>query len=112
MLCAEEDEPAASSLCVDGVLPDAERDREEICIEADGTSFRLQKAPEGSPGRCEVKAMVAYEGEEVRSGKVRRRGWPHGRICWQRLSSAPSGRHTEDANRQGICPPQGHGKPR
>lgn len=76
-LCASEDEDAASSLYVDGVLPDAECVKEELSVEADGTYFRVQRAPEGAPRRIEVKAMVAYEGKEVRSGKARRRGCVH-----------------------------------
>ena len=76
-LCAEEDGAAALSLYRDGVLPDAECAREELCIEADGTYFRAQGLPPGSPGRLEVKAMVAYEGKELRGGKVRRRGCVH-----------------------------------
>ena len=76
-LCAEEDEAAALSLYRDGVVPDAEREREEICIEADGTYFRAQGLPPGSPERLEVKAMVAYGGKELRGKKVRRRGCVH-----------------------------------
>lgn len=76
-LCEEQDEDAASSLYIDGVLPDAECEREELSIEADGTYFRVQHAPKGTPERVEVKAMVSYEGKGVESGKVRRRGCVH-----------------------------------
>lgn len=76
-LCAEEDEEAARSLYEDGVIPDAEDSCEELSIEADGTYFRLQHAPEGAPARIEVKAMVAYAGKGLEGGKVRRRGAVH-----------------------------------
>lgn len=76
-LCAEEDGRAALSLYRDGVVPEAETETEELCLEADGTYFRVQKQPEGAPKRMEVKALVAYGGKELRSGKVRRRGCVH-----------------------------------
>lgn len=76
-LCAEEDERAAESLYRDGVVPEAEQAVPELSMEADGTYFRAQGLPEGSPSRFEVKALVAYAGKEVRGGKVRRRGAVH-----------------------------------
>lgn len=76
-LCAEEDEAAATSLYRDGVVPEAEHVEEELCMEADGTYFRVQGAPDDAPKRLEVKAMVAYAGKEVRGGKVRRRTCAH-----------------------------------
>lgn len=77
LLCSEEDEANARSLYQDGVIPKAEGICEEICIEADGTYFSTQKCPEGTPKRMEVKGIVGYEGKEVLSGKVRRRGCVH-----------------------------------
>ena len=77
LLCAEEDEQAAISLYSHGVVPEAECVREEICLEADGTYFHAQGLAPGSPRRFEVKAMVAYEGKSIRSGKVRRTGCVH-----------------------------------
>lgn len=73
-LCAGEDGAAAESLYRDGVVPEAAGEAAELCMEADGTWFRAQGLPEGSPARLEVKALVAYEGKELRGGKVRRRG--------------------------------------
>lgn len=70
-LCAEEDAAAALSLVRDGVLPDAEGEASELRVEADGTRLGLQRPGDG-PDRCEVKAMVAYEGKERRGRKVRR----------------------------------------
>lgn len=77
LLCAEQDERNARALYVDGVVPDAETAAEEICIEADGTYFSTQRCPAGTPKRMEVKAVVGYEGKEVRAGKARRRGCVH-----------------------------------
>ena len=76
-LCAEEDEASAASLYRDGVVPDAEEAASDLCIEADGTYFRAQGLPEGSPKRFEVKAMCAYRGKGVEGGKVRRKGCVH-----------------------------------
>lgn len=73
-LCAEEDEAAAASLYRDGVLPGGEEERAELCLEADGTWFSVQRPAEGEPRRLEVKAVVAYSGKELRGGKVRRVG--------------------------------------
>lgn len=42
-------------------------------MEADGTWFSVQHAPDGAPKRFEVKAMCAYAGKEERGGKPRRR---------------------------------------
>lgn len=76
-LCAEEDEAAATSLYRDGVVPEAEHAEEELCMEADGTYFRVQGRPGDAPKRLEVKAMVAYAGKELKGGKVRRRACAH-----------------------------------
>lgn len=76
-LCEAEDVIAANSLYIDGVVPDAERVAEDICMEADGTYFRAQGQPVGAPTRFEVKAMCAYAGKSVEGGKVRRRGCVH-----------------------------------
>lgn len=73
-LCAAQDEALARSLYEDGVLPGGTREAEELCLEADGTWFSLQKPRPGEPKRLEVKAVVAYEGKAARSGKVRRVG--------------------------------------
>lgn len=73
LLCAEEDAAAAESLYGDGVVPEARLAEEELCVEADGTWFRLQGVPEGAPRRAEVKAVVAYAGKELKGRKVRRR---------------------------------------
>ena len=69
-LCAEEDEAAADALYSDGVVPAAERAREALLVEADGTFLSLQRPAEGEPRRVELKAMVAYEGKERRGRKV------------------------------------------
>ncbi len=71
-LCAEEDEAAAEALYSDGVVPAAEREREALLVEADGTFFSLQRPAEGEPRRVELKAMVAYEGKEPRGRKAAR----------------------------------------
>lgn len=76
-LCAEEDIAAAQDLYENGVIPESEQEEEELYMEADGTYFRIQGSCDGSPKRVEVKAMVAYAGKEVSSGKVRRRGCVH-----------------------------------
>ena len=68
-LCADEDAAAAKSLVGDGVVPDAECEASEICVESDGTYFKLQ-GPDG--GSVEVKAMVAYAGKLEKGGKVLR----------------------------------------
>lgn len=73
-LCADEDQALANSLYSDGVLPGGSREAEELCLEADGTWFSVQKPRAGTPKRLEVKAVVAYEGKTERSGKVRRVG--------------------------------------
>lgn len=74
MPCAEEDERAARSLYVGGVVPEGAEVCEELSLEADGTCFATQKCPPGTPGRMEAKALVAHGGEEAEAGKVRRRG--------------------------------------
>lgn len=71
-LCAAEDEAAAASLFADGVAPDAECAADDLCVEADGTWIRLQGAPEGSPGRVEIKALVSYAGKERGGSRVSR----------------------------------------
>ena len=73
-LAAEEDAEAAESLYRDGVLPGGEAVAEELCLEADGTWFSVQKPGPGEPKRLEVKAVCAYAGKEERGGKVRRVG--------------------------------------
>ena len=73
-LAAEEDAAAAESLYGDGVLPGGEEVADELCLEADGTWFSVQKPKPGQPRRLEVKAVVAYAGKEERGGKVRRVG--------------------------------------
>lgn len=50
-LCAEEDEAAADALYSDGVVPAAERAREALLVEADGTFLSLQRPAEGEPRR-------------------------------------------------------------
>lgn len=73
-LAAEEDAAAAESLYGDGVLPGGEDVAEELCLEADGTWFSVQKPKPGQPRRLEVKAVCAYAGKTERGGKVRRVG--------------------------------------
>lgn len=73
-LCAEEDAALARSLYGDGVLPGGAEEAAELCLEADGTWFSLQKPAPGAPKRCEVKAVAAYAGKEERGGRVRRVG--------------------------------------
>ena len=73
-LAAEEDARAAESLYGDGVLPGGEGVAEELCLEADGTWFSVQRPGPGEPRRLEVKAVCAYAGKEERGGKVRRTG--------------------------------------
>lgn len=70
--CEREDALAAESLYCDGVVPKARSCPEEICMEADGTWFSVQRPAPGEPRRFEVKAMCAYKGKEERGGKVRR----------------------------------------
>ena len=73
-LCAKQDEAAACSLYQDGVLPEGSKECSELCLEADGTWFSVQKPREGEPKRLEVKAVVAYSGKEKRGSKTRRVG--------------------------------------
>lgn len=73
-LCAKEDALAAKALYEEGAAPDAKDAQKELCMEADGTYFRVQRGPIGTPKHLEVKAMVAYAGKEASRGKVRRRG--------------------------------------
>lgn len=58
-LAAEEDAAAAESLYGDGVLPGGEDVAEELCLEADGTWFSVQKPKPGQPRRLEVKVCFA-----------------------------------------------------
>lgn len=74
LLCAEQDERATCNLYRNGVVPEAECERESLRIEADGTYFSVQKPSGGMPRRIEVKAIVAYDGKEAEGGKARRRG--------------------------------------
>lgn len=73
-LCAERDEAAARALYGDGALPAGSEECPELCLEADGTWFSVQKPAAGEPRRLEVKAVVAYSGKEERGGRVRRVG--------------------------------------
>lgn len=84
--------PAARSLVDDGVVPDAECEVSEICVESDGTYFKLQ-GPDG--GSVEVKALVAYAGKLAEGGKVlRARAVRHGcatrapREFWEESTAA------------------------
>lgn len=84
--------PAARSLVDDGVVPDAECEASEICVESDGTYFKLQ-GPDG--GSVEVKALVAYAGKLAEGGKVlRARAVRHGcatrapREFWEESTAA------------------------
>lgn len=69
-LCAAEDEAMAAALVDDGVLPDADCEASEICVESDGTYFKLQGFEEARS--VEVRSMVAYAGKVEEGGKVRR----------------------------------------
>lgn len=69
-LCAAEDAAAAEALCGDGVLPEADCQAEEICVESDGTYFKLQGFEEADS--VEVRAMVAYAGKVADGGKTLR----------------------------------------
>lgn len=73
-LAAEQDAAAADALYRDGVLPGGSRVAEELCLEADGTWFSVQRPGPGQPRRLEVKAVAAYAGKEERGSKVRRVG--------------------------------------
>lgn len=69
-LAAAEDGAMASALVDDGVLPDADCEASEICVESDGTYFKLQGSEEGES--VEVRACVAYAGKREEGGKVLR----------------------------------------
>ena len=56
--CEEDDLACAHELYVNGVVPDADKTAEEICLEADGTYIPLQDG-----GSAEIKACVAYAGK-------------------------------------------------
>ena len=64
--CEEDDLARAHGLYVNGVVPDAEGEAEEICLEADGTYIPLQDG-----GSIEIKACVAYAGK-TQGGKAER----------------------------------------
>lgn len=64
--CEEADVALAHDLYANGVLPEADADDEEICMEADGCWIPLQDG-----GNVEVKAMVAYAGK-AGPGRVER----------------------------------------
>ena len=91
-LCAEEDEAAADALYSDGVVPAAERAREALLVEADGTFLSLQRPAEGEPRRVELKAMVAYEGKERRGRKVVRVAPFHHALVGNRRRAVVAGR--------------------
>ena len=57
-MCEEADVSLAHELYVNGVLPEAQAEVAEICLEADGTYVSLQEG-----GKVEIKAMVAYAGK-------------------------------------------------
>lgn len=73
-LCAAEDGALARSLYEGGVLPGGPEEASELCLEADGTWFSVQKPAPGEPRRLEVKAVCAYSGKKESAGKVRRVG--------------------------------------
>jgi len=61
--CEESDIAIAHELYSNGVLPEADTQEPEICLEADGTYVALQEG-----GKVEVKALVAYAGKQ-KSGR-------------------------------------------
>lgn len=69
-LCAAEDGAMAAALVDDGVLPDADCEASEICVESDGTYFKLQGFEEAES--VEVRSMVAYAGKVEENGRVSR----------------------------------------
>ena len=114
-LCAEGDARAAEDLFSNGVLPDAGTEAAEVCLEADGTWLRLQRVPEGEPGRVEVKALVAYRGKEARGAKTARvQPVRHGRVgaaagLWSEGVAAVGTRF--DLSKVERCHPGGDGEP-
>lgn len=91
-LCAAEDAAAAEAFCDDGVLPEADCEAAEICVESDGTYFKLQGFEEADS--VEVRAMVAYAGKVEDGGKtLRARAVRHGcvgpvRDFWEESTAA------------------------
>ena len=91
-LCADEDAAAAESFCDYGVLPDADCVAPEICVESDGTYFKLQGFEEADS--VEVRAMVAYAGKVEDGGRtLRARAVRHGcvgpvRSFWEESTAA------------------------
>ena len=69
-LRAAEDGAMAAALVDDGVLPDADCEASEICVESDGTYLKLQGSEAGRS--VEVRSMVAYAGKCEEGGKVAR----------------------------------------
>lgn len=91
-LCAAEDAAAAEALCGLGVLPEADCRAAEICVESDGTYFKLQGFEEADS--VEVRAMVAYAGKVEDGGKTcRARAVRHGCVApakafWEESTAA------------------------
>ena len=129
--CAQEDEQTAHDLYVNGVLPDAQHETSELCLEADGTWISLQHVPQGQPSKVEVKALVAYEGKHRQATKVSRSRpirhgcvgkpdafWPQGiaavgtRFDLSKLELCHLGTDGESWCKRGgewiACPVQGH----
>lgn len=68
-LCAKQDLQSAESLYCDGVIPEAQTEAKDICIEADGTWIKLQGIKQDEPQRVEIKALVSYMGKETQGTK-------------------------------------------
>ena len=66
-VCEQADIKLAHELYVNGVLPEADAQYSEICLEADGTYVSLQ-----SGGKAEIKAMVAYAGKDEQNRRTER----------------------------------------
>ena len=64
--CEDDDLAHAHELYINGVVPNAEKEAEDICLEADGTYIPLQEG-----GDVEIKACVAYAGKTA-GNKVER----------------------------------------
>ena len=71
-LCVKEDAIAARQLYVDGVVPKAESEHEDVCIEADGIWIRLQANDKTKSSRVEIKALVSYAGKQACGSKSKR----------------------------------------
>lgn len=65
--CEEADVKLAHELYANGVLPDADSEEPEICLESDGTYVPLQEG-----GKVEVKALVAYAGKRQHGNRAER----------------------------------------